>query len=124
MLLQNETNETIFYHPLKIHNLKGKKMVKITIELNGSLISLIEQQAKKDGHTSRCAVIRKAINCFLADGSPNVANIVPDNTGKNIVTALELPDNVIELLDARAQQDGHKNRSAVIRRAVNYFFAH
>jgi len=99
-------------------------MVKITIELNGSLISLIDQQAQKDGHSSRCAVIRKAVNCFLADGSPNIANIVPDNSGKNTVTALELPDDVIELLDMRAQQDGHTNRSAVIRKAVNYFFAH
>ena len=99
-------------------------MVKITIELNGSLISLIDQQAHQDGHSSRCAVIRKAINCFLAAGSPNVASIIPDNTGKNTVTALELPDDVNELLDALAQQDGHKNRSAVIRKAVNYFFAH
>ena len=52
-------------------------MVKITIELNGSLISLIDQQAHQDGHSSRCAVIRKAINCFLAAGSPNVASIFP-----------------------------------------------
>ena len=98
-------------------------MAKITLELNGSLIALIDQQAQKDGHSSRCAVIRKAVNCFLADGSPNISNVVPENNGKNTVTALDLPEDVIELLDAQAQQDGHKNRSAVVRKAVNYFFA-
>lgn len=99
-------------------------MAKITVELNGQQIALIEAQAKKDGHTSRCAVIRKAVICFLANSSQNIEIEYPDCSEKKTIVALEFPDDIVNQIDARAQQDGHKNRSAVIRKAISYFFAH
>lgn len=99
-------------------------MVKISVELNGGLRHLIDQQAQIDGHKSRCAVIKKALNHFLAGSSsvPIQKPLTNDN-GCSVVVALELSEEIVGQIDARALQDGHTNRSAVIRKAVNCFFA-
>lgn len=99
-------------------------MAKVSVELPGELIYLIDRQAKKDGHENRSAVVRKAVNCFIAGAPP--AGEVPDSgieSGKSIVSGIDIPDELITLLDERARRDGHSNRGAVVRKAINYFFA-
>lgn len=39
--------------------------MKITLELSDEMGELIDLEAKKDGHTNRNAVIRKALNLFF-----------------------------------------------------------
>lgn len=97
-------------------------MVKITVELNGDQRYLVDEQAQNDGHKSRGAVIKKALNHFLAGSSGAIKVTLPEDTGCGTVVALELPEEIIDQIDARAQLDGHTNRSAVIRKAVNSFF--
>lgn len=41
--------------------------MKITVELPDEMKEKIDQEARKDGHTNRNAVIRKALNYFFAD---------------------------------------------------------
>ena len=41
--------------------------MKITVELSDEMGEKIDQEARKDGHTNRNAVIRKALNYFFAD---------------------------------------------------------
>lgn len=36
---------------------------------------------------------------------------------------IELAGDLIALIDRQARQDGHSNRSAVVRKALVYFFA-
>ena len=47
-------------------NKKGQEM-KITVEISDEMTEKIDLEAKKDGHTNRNAVIRKALNSFFAD---------------------------------------------------------
>ena len=105
-------------------------MARIGIELAGDLIALIDRQAEHDGHDNRSAVIRKALNAFFA-GSQNGSGIaageplaVTDDKRKESVTCgIELSDEMIGLIDRQAALDGHSNRSAVVRKALVYFFA-
>jgi metal-responsive CopG/Arc/MetJ family transcriptional regulator len=41
--------------------------MKITVELPDEMGEKIDLEARKDGHTNRNAVIRKALNSFFAD---------------------------------------------------------
>lgn len=41
-------------------------MARIGIELPGNMVEIINCQAALDGHSNRCAVIRKALNAFFA----------------------------------------------------------
>lgn len=41
--------------------------MKITVELSNEMGELIDLEAKKDGHSNRNAVIRKALNYFFAN---------------------------------------------------------
>lgn len=97
--------------------------MKVGVELPQELINLIDCQAQKDGHRNRCAVIRKALNLFLdgstQDKTPKIINSVAETTFLNIT----IQDNIISLIDKKASMDGHSNRSAVIRKALCYFFA-
>ena len=99
-------------------------MAKISVELPGELVCLIDHQAKKDGHENRSAVVRKAVNCFVTGAPPSGEKAPPgEKEYKNIVTGIDIPDELVSLLDERAKRDGHNNRGAVVRKAINYFFA-
>jgi len=100
-------------------------MARISMELPGDLIELVERQAAKDGHENRCAVIRKALNAFFAGSGGAGRDVAQDPTVRTDtgIVAVELSDDLLELVDKQAKQDGHTVRSAVIRKALNYFFA-
>ena len=105
-------------------------MARIGIELSGDMVAMIDRQAEHDGHDNRSAVIRKALNAFFA-GSPNGGGHVAGEaiaatdgeSPKSVTCGIELSDEMIELIDRQARQDGHSNRSAVVRKALVYFFA-
>ena len=100
-------------------------MARIGIELPGELIELIDRQAEKDGHGNRCAVIRKSLNAFFAGSPGGGADVVQRTVTQTdtVAVGIELPDQLIELIDRQAEKDGHSIRSAVVRKALNYFFA-
>lgn len=47
--------------------------MKISIEAPDEWEKLLDDEAKKDGHSNRAAVIRKIVNLFFADKSHFVA---------------------------------------------------
>ena len=97
--------------------------MKVGVELPQELISLIDCQAEKDGHRNRCAVIRKALNLFLDGDIQNKTPKLVDSIEKTTFLNITIQDNIISLIDKKASMDGHSNRSAVIRKALCYFFA-
>lgn len=100
-------------------------MARIGIELPGDLVELIDRQASKDGHDNRCAVVRKAVNAFFAGSPGGGAEVAaePTTTKESVTCGIELSDEIVELIDEQARKDGHTNRSAVVRKALVYFFA-
>lgn len=100
-------------------------MARIGIDLPGVMIDLIDKQAEKDGHNNRCAVIRKALNAFFAGskGSEIELEKIPMTQKDTVTIGIELDDDLIDLIDKQAEKDGHSIRSAVARKALNYFFA-
>lgn len=51
--------------------------MKIGINLDEEIVDLIDEQAKKDGHTNRSAVVRKALVSFFAGDVAFVASDEP-----------------------------------------------
>lgn len=100
-------------------------MTRIGMELPGVMIDLIDKQAEKDGHNNRSAVIRKALNAFFAGskGAGIEAKVPISQKDTTVTIGIELDDDLIDLIDRQAEKDGHSIRSAVARKALNYFFA-
>lgn len=108
---------------------KGKEM-KIYTEIPGELIYLLDSIAALDGHNNRSAVIRKAVQSFFNHGDTTDQTdqkVLLQNNNKvnhkNTLIAVELDSSTIAQIDKQAEQDGHTSRSAVVRKAVYYFFA-
>ncbi|MBE6380066.1 MAG: ribbon-helix-helix protein, CopG family [Lentisphaerae bacterium] len=98
-------------------------MTKLVVELPGVLIEMIDNHAKKDGHNNRSAVVRKALNSFFAAAAPAIIVAPAKCIQRSQIIGVQLADDMIERIDQYAAADGHNNRSAVVRKAVNYFFA-
>ncbi len=69
-------------------------MARIGIVLPGPLSELIDRQAAQDGHSNRCAVLRKALNAFFAGttGGGNVVTAEPTTkTGSSRICVSQSP---------------------------------